>query len=443
MRVVARDLAGVEVADDDAARTTVLHDEVEHLRARIDGDRAETDLAGERLVAAEQQLLAGLATGVEGARHLRAAEAAVVEQPAVLACERHTLRDALVDDVDGDLREPVHVRFAGAVVAALHGVVEEAIDRVAVTLVVLRRVDAALRRDRVRAPGRVVEREGVDVVAELAERCRGGAAGETGADDDDLEPAAVVRSDELHVELVLVPHLLDRSVGDLGVEQRLARLRVRGRRGHSSLTSLTLVLRDHDVVLVLVERQDVGLHQDREAAVADHDDGRERSSEVQPPLVEAGVVPPEALEQAPRAVEDVDAERDVGDDVEDRDGGPAACSAPCCCTGRRARSPGLANPHVRSARCHARNSRTMIAGPPHGARREVGGHVVAMALVLLGPGAVVQLGEDVRGVDVQDERGDEPEAQQPQDQRAGQRSARAARAGTRRSRRSRPARGTP
>ena len=53
----------------------------------------------ERLIGAEQELLAGLAAGVERARHLRAAEGAVVEQAAVFARERHALGDALVDDV--------------------------------------------------------------------------------------------------------------------------------------------------------------------------------------------------------------------------------------------------------------------------------------------------------------------------------------------------------
>ena len=105
----------------------------------------------ERLVGAEQQLLTGLAAGVERARHLRAAERPVVEQAAVLAGERHALGDALVDDVDADLGQPVDVGLTGAEVAALHGVVEEALDAVAVVLVVLRRVDAALRGDAVRA----------------------------------------------------------------------------------------------------------------------------------------------------------------------------------------------------------------------------------------------------------------------------------------------------
>ena len=62
-------------------------------------DAAGVDLAAEGLVGAEQELLAGLAAAVEGARHLGAAEGAVVEQAAVLARERHALGDALVDDV--------------------------------------------------------------------------------------------------------------------------------------------------------------------------------------------------------------------------------------------------------------------------------------------------------------------------------------------------------
>ena len=121
------------------------------------------------LVGAEQQLLAGLAAGVEGAAHLRATEAAVVEQAAVLAGERDALGDHLVDDVDRHLGEAVDVGLAAAEVAALDGVVEQAVDAVAVALVVLRRVDAALRGDRVSTPRRVVERERLDLIAEFTE----------------------------------------------------------------------------------------------------------------------------------------------------------------------------------------------------------------------------------------------------------------------------------
>ena len=110
-------------------------------------DLAEADLALERLVGAEQELLAGLAARVERARDLRAAERAVGEQAAVLARERHALGDALVDDVHAELGQPVDVGLAGAEVAALDRVVEEAVDAVAVVLVVLGGVDAALGGD--------------------------------------------------------------------------------------------------------------------------------------------------------------------------------------------------------------------------------------------------------------------------------------------------------
>ena len=173
--------------------------------------RAARDLVGERLVGAEEQLLTGLAAGVERARHLRAAERPVVEQAAVLAGERHTLRHALVDDVDAHLGEAVHVALAGAEVAALHRVVEEAVDAVAVVRVVLGRVDAALRGDAVRTARRVVEGEQLHPVAELTERRRGGGAGETAPDDDHLEAPLVRRVHQLHVELVLRPLLGDRA----------------------------------------------------------------------------------------------------------------------------------------------------------------------------------------------------------------------------------------
>ena len=75
----------------------------------------------------------------------------LASEAAVLAREGHALRDALVDDVDADLREAVDVGFARAEVAALDRVVEQAVDAVAVVLVVLRGVDAALRGDGVRA----------------------------------------------------------------------------------------------------------------------------------------------------------------------------------------------------------------------------------------------------------------------------------------------------
>src|SRR5690606_32271602 len=156
--------------------------------------------------------------GIEGAGHLGAAEAAVVEEAAILAGERDALGGGLVDDVQRQLGEAVDVGLAGPVVAALDGVVEEAVDRVAVVVIVLGGVDTALGGDGVRTPRRVVEGEHLHLVAQLTEGSGRRGAGEAGADDDDLELPLVGGVDEPDRELVALPLVLQRTGRDLGVE---------------------------------------------------------------------------------------------------------------------------------------------------------------------------------------------------------------------------------
>src|SRR6266545_2162916 len=210
--------AGDQVTAHDATRLAVDDDQVEHLAVREHRDGALVDLPHHRLIGAEQQLLSGLAARVERPRDLRAAERSVVEQTAVLARERHTLRHALVDDVHAQLREAEHVRFAGAVVTTFDGVVEQPLDAVAVVLIVLRRVDPALRGDAVGAPRAVVDAEALDVVAQLAKRRRGRRAGETGPDDDDGVFPPIGRTHQLRLEAVSIPFLRERTAGNLRVE---------------------------------------------------------------------------------------------------------------------------------------------------------------------------------------------------------------------------------
>ncbi len=204
-----------EVAHDDPSRLTRHDHQVEHLGARMHLDGAGGDLAGQGLVGAEQQLLAGLATRVEGARYLHSAKRAGREQAAVLAGERHALGGALVDDARADFREPIHVRLARAEVAPLDRVVEQPEHGVAVVLIVLRRVDPALGRDRVGAPRRVLETEARHLIAELAERGRGGGAGEPRADDQDAVFELVRGIHELDGGAMALPLLGQRARRDL------------------------------------------------------------------------------------------------------------------------------------------------------------------------------------------------------------------------------------
>ena len=221
------DRTGDHVAGHDAARLAVGDDQLDHLVTAVHRHRPGRDLALERLVRADEQLLARLAASVEGALHLDAAEGASVEQAAVLACERHALGDALVDDVGADFGEPIDVRLTGAVVAALDGVVEQPLRRVVVVAVVLRGVDAALGCDGVGAARAVLVAEVEDVVARLAEGRGSGSASQPCADDDDGELAAVGRVDELGLELTRLPHLLDVDVRGLGVGDLVAEAVVR------------------------------------------------------------------------------------------------------------------------------------------------------------------------------------------------------------------------
>jgi hypothetical protein len=220
VRRVGLDRPGHQVAAHDAARRAVDHHEVQHLAPREQLHPARVHLPHQRAVAAQQQLLPRLPARVERARHLRAAERAVRQRPAVLARERHALRGALVDDVRAQLGEAVDVPLARAEVAALHRVVEQPPHAVAVVLVVLRRVDAALRGHAVRAARRVLDAEIEHVVAQLAQRRGGRAAREAGAHHDHRVLALVRRADELDVRLVRGPLGLNRPIRDVRVQDR-------------------------------------------------------------------------------------------------------------------------------------------------------------------------------------------------------------------------------
>lgn len=145
--------AGNEVLGDDAACATVDHHDVFHLIAGVELHLALVHLAHQGGVGTEQKLLARLALGVERAAHLGTAEGAVGQHTAIFAGEGHALCHALVNDVVGHFGQTIDVGLAGAVVAALHGVVEQTVNAVAVVLVVLCCVDAALSCNGVCAAG--------------------------------------------------------------------------------------------------------------------------------------------------------------------------------------------------------------------------------------------------------------------------------------------------
>jgi len=214
---VGFDLAGDHVPDDHAAGLAVDDDQLQHLVPGVRSHGACGHLAFQGLVGAQQQLLPGLALGVEGAGDLHPAEGPVVQQAAVLAGERHPLGHGLVDDRRADLGEAVGVGLSGPEVAALDGVVEKPPDAVSVVAVVLGRVDAALGGDAVRPPRTVLIAKAAHPVAGLAQRRRGGRTGQPGPDDEHAELASIGGADQLGVEAPGVPAALDRALGHLAV----------------------------------------------------------------------------------------------------------------------------------------------------------------------------------------------------------------------------------
>jgi hypothetical protein len=217
---VGADHTGSQIADDDAFGVAVDQDEVEHFGAGVHFHAAFMDFLFERLVAADEQLLTGLAPSVKGAGNLSTAERPVVEQTAVFPGERNTLGDALVDDLVGNFRQAVNVRFTRTEVAAFDRVVEKPADRVAVVAVIFRGVDSPLCGDRVSAARTVEVREAFHLIAKFGERRGSRSTCEARADDDDGEFPFVRRVDELRVHLVLRPLLLKRAGRDFAIKYK-------------------------------------------------------------------------------------------------------------------------------------------------------------------------------------------------------------------------------
>ncbi len=199
-RVAGEGLDGhrLHVLGDDAADGAVVFlndgEEVpelelaDHLLA-VDGDALVVlDLDGleaaDLLVERVEQLLAGGGAGEGGAVEERAAEAAEVEQTLRRAVEGHAHAVEHVDDARGRVGHALDRRLVGEEVAAVHGLFEVHLGRVALPLGVHAGVDAALRAHGVR-PLHGHEREEVHRYAGLAELDDGHETAEPAADDDD------------------------------------------------------------------------------------------------------------------------------------------------------------------------------------------------------------------------------------------------------------------
>jgi hypothetical protein len=149
---VGADLACDQISNHDAFGVPVYQHQIEHFGPRIHLHRACRDLVFKRLISSKQQLLAGLAAGIKGSRHLNPAKRTIRQQTAVLTRERNALRHALVDNIEADFGQAMNIRFSRPKITPFDRIVEQAENAIAVVLIVLGGVDTALRRDTVRPP---------------------------------------------------------------------------------------------------------------------------------------------------------------------------------------------------------------------------------------------------------------------------------------------------
>ena len=167
---IAFQLSGNEVAHDDSSCTSVDDDEVHHFASCVQFHCSFVYLTAQCRICSEQQLLSGLSFGIERTRHLCSTERTVVERAAVIACERHSLCHALVYNGVGHFCQTVDICFACAVIATFDRVIEQAVNRVAIVLVILRSVDTALCSNGVCAARRVLYTEVYHFESHFAKR---------------------------------------------------------------------------------------------------------------------------------------------------------------------------------------------------------------------------------------------------------------------------------
>src|SRR3954447_9750255 len=118
----------------------------------------------------------------------------------------------------GDFCETINVRFTGTKIAAFDRVVEQPINAVPVILIILCRVDAALRGNGMRTPRGVLKTKTFHPIPELAECCRGRSAGQTSADHNHFELSPIIRVDQSDMVPVISPFLSQQTRRNFWIE---------------------------------------------------------------------------------------------------------------------------------------------------------------------------------------------------------------------------------
>ena len=207
-----------QITRNDPLRLPICHNQIKHLRPRVHFHSATRNLLRQRGIRPQQQLLPRLTTSIKRSRNLRPTKGPIRQSTTILPRKRNPLGHTLVDDIHTHLRKPMHIRLPRSEIPTLHRVIKQPMHRVPVVLIVLRRIDPTLRRNRVRTPRAVLKAKTLHFVAQLRKgrRCR--STRQTTAHHNDGILALVLRIDQFRVLLVAGPLFSHRTGGNLGVE---------------------------------------------------------------------------------------------------------------------------------------------------------------------------------------------------------------------------------
>ena len=203
----ALQLASHKVLGDDAASSAVNNHYILHLIAGEQLHLASLNFLTQRRISTEKQLLTCLTLRIERTAYLSTTERTVCQHAAILTSKGYTLCHALVDDVVRHLCQTIDVGFASTIVTAFHCIIEEAINRVAIVLIVLGCIDTTLSCDRVSATGRVLNAEVIYIEAHLGKGSGSTCSSKTCADHDDVELQLVLRVHQTLVSFIFFPFL--------------------------------------------------------------------------------------------------------------------------------------------------------------------------------------------------------------------------------------------
>ena len=215
---MAFDFTRDQVARNDSSCFAINFDKVEHLMTTVHFDFTTTDLPIHRRISSEQQLLTGLSFGIKGARNEYPTKQAVVEQSPIIPGKGNALGYTLVNDIGRYFCKAIYVGFSRTIITPFDGIVKQAVNRVAITLVIFSGVYSPLCRNRVCTTWRILKAKRLNIIAQLGKSSRSRTTSQARTNHDHIDQTFIGWTDQADIIFVICPFISYWTLGDLCVE---------------------------------------------------------------------------------------------------------------------------------------------------------------------------------------------------------------------------------